>query len=207
MRKGEGSRLSHRPRDRSSVPLLIWAAYVIFVVYGSLVPLNFTERPLHEAWRAYLGMPFLNLGVGARADWVANGVLYVPVALLSTYSLGLLMLRSPRSLVLILAGVFSASLAGGIEFLQLFFPPRTVSLNDIAAECAGSLFGLVLSGKFANWFGKLLSSFLESSQKLQQRLLEWYALAYLVFCFLPYDILLSWAEIVAKSDSLAVGVG
>ena len=46
---------------------LLWA---LFVAYGSLVPLDFRPRP--DAWQAFMNTPWLSLGVGSRADWVAN---------------------------------------------------------------------------------------------------------------------------------------
>ena len=57
-------------------------AYLAFVVYGSLVPLDFRPIPLDQAWLSFQQVPFLSLGVGSRADWVANGVLYVPLGFL-----------------------------------------------------------------------------------------------------------------------------
>jgi hypothetical protein len=48
-------------------------AYLAFVIYGSLVPLTTSPpRPLHDAWQAFHAMPYLRLGIGAPADWVAN---------------------------------------------------------------------------------------------------------------------------------------
>ena len=48
--------------------------YVFFVVYGSLVPLQYKAIPLNEAWAAFQNIPFLQLGVESRADWVANAI-------------------------------------------------------------------------------------------------------------------------------------
>ena len=56
--------------------------YAAFVVYGSLVPLEYRPLPPGEAWARFQQIPYLNLGVGSRADWVANGVLYVPLGFL-----------------------------------------------------------------------------------------------------------------------------
>ena len=56
--------------------------YLVFVVYGSLVPLDFTPLPLDEAIERFRRIRFLNLGIGSRADWVANGLLMIPLAFL-----------------------------------------------------------------------------------------------------------------------------
>ena len=58
------------------------AGYLLFVVYGSLVPLDFHPRPLDAAWRDFLETRYLKLGLGSRADWVANILLYIPLAYL-----------------------------------------------------------------------------------------------------------------------------
>ena len=42
--------------------------YALFVVYGSLVPLAFRYRPLGDAWAVFLEIPYLQLGIGSRAD-------------------------------------------------------------------------------------------------------------------------------------------
>jgi hypothetical protein len=61
--------------NRPAAALWLALAYAVFVVYGSLVPLEFRALPLDEAWSRFQHMPFLDLGLGSRADWVANGVL------------------------------------------------------------------------------------------------------------------------------------
>jgi hypothetical protein len=53
------------------------------VVYGSLVPLNFNPRPLHEAWQTFQAMPYFWLGIGARAERVANILLFIPLSFLA----------------------------------------------------------------------------------------------------------------------------
>ena len=190
---------------RSSLPFFIWLGYVFFVIYGSLVPLHYKARPLSEAWSSFQNIPFLELGVESRADWIANGVLYVPVAFLTTYLLTQAFRRIPRIFLFGIAAVFSVTLAVAVEFTQLFFPARTVSLNDILAECLGSLVGLALSAKYANWFGVLLKSFFSDSQRLKVLVLDGYVFAYLAFALFPYDFLLSPAELSAKINSSSWG--
>src|SRR5450830_1477626 len=116
---------------RSSLPLFLWLGYVLFVVYVGLVPLQYHARPLAEAWAAFQKIPFVELSVDLHADLIANGMLFVPVAFLTTYLLTKNFRKAPLLLLLAIAGTFSAALAAAVEFTQLFFPPRTVKLNDI----------------------------------------------------------------------------
>src|SRR6185503_2185733 len=103
--------------------------------YGSLVPLEFHSRPVETAWRDFLATGYLVLGVESRADWVANILLYMPLAyLLSAAFAGGTRSALTRVIASGAAWVACAAVALAVEFAQLFFPPRTVSLNDIVAE-------------------------------------------------------------------------
>jgi VanZ family protein len=165
----------------------LWLPYLAFVVYGSLVPLDFRAMPLSQAWLSFQQIPFLSLGVGSRADWVANGVLYVPLGFLFMRAL----VGMAKPLAWVLAVALCAGLATGIEFAQLFFPPRTVSQNDLLAEVIGSALGASLALLLARWVGRLREAWHAGGQHLHHRLLEVYAVLYLVLCFFPYDLLLS----------------
>jgi hypothetical protein len=58
---------------------ILWSLYVGFVVYGSLVPLDFHYLPWGQAWESFKTVKLLDVGAQGRADWLSNGVLYVPV--------------------------------------------------------------------------------------------------------------------------------
>src|SRR6218665_1807158 len=140
------SAVNAQPPDRAWMrwTLLGW---LVFVIYGSLVPLDFRPMPLAQAWTLLKAAPFLNIGAGGRADWIANGVLFLPIGLLSTVLLrGARACGTWRALAAgLLALAFGGGLAVGIEFTQLFFSGRTVSLNDILSECVGTLLGMLLA--------------------------------------------------------------
>ena len=52
---------------RPSTALWLFLGYGVFVVYGSLVPLEYKALSLEEAWARFQHVPFLNLGLGSRA--------------------------------------------------------------------------------------------------------------------------------------------
>jgi len=163
--------------------------------------LQYVDRSLAEAVQAFRNIPFLQLGIGSRADWVANGVLYVPVGFLTAALLLQSYPRLPRGLLFVVAAAFSMALAVAVEFTQIFFPARTVSLNDLIAECIGSLIGLALAARFTGWVQSLFASFFGDTERLIKLALEGYAVAYLAFALFPYDLLLSGLEVQAKIDS------
>jgi hypothetical protein len=57
-------------RSEGNLRPLLWLAalaYIAFVIYGSLVPLEFRAIPWDEAVTRFGAMPFLKLGIGSRA--------------------------------------------------------------------------------------------------------------------------------------------
>ena len=187
---------------RASRALLVWLAlgYLTFAVYGSLVPLDFHGRPLAEAWLAFRDIRYLNLSIGSRADWVANILLFIPLAFF--WSGVLWPARGVIRRVLVVIGVFAAcmGLSLVIEFAQLFFPPRTVSLNDILAESIGAALGVVA------WiaFGSRLMAWLAGWRSARSPLDVWgrvlYLYLFVLFAYnlLPLDLTLSPVEIFHK---------
>ena len=182
-------------------------AYLAFVVYGSLVPLDFHPGTFGGAWNAFLQTSYLDLDAMGRADWVANILLYIPLAYLwsavfvqpSRHA----MAQVVRAAIVVAGCVM---LAVAIEFAQLFFPPRTVSLNDILAEIIGTVLGVV------GWllFGKALARFAHDiargGRTAIRAVIAIYTLGYLAYSLFPYDFLVSSQEFAAKfaTDSHAL---
>lgn len=184
---------------RRGLVALAALAYLAFVVYGSLVPLDFRPRPLEEALRDFRAMPWLDLGAASRADWVANLLLFVPLAYLWT---GVLWARAAwarlvGSTVVLLA---CAALSLAIEFSQIFFPPRTVSLNDVAAEGLGAVIGVVAwwaSGeRVLAWLAGWRQA--HGAPSVAQRLLYGYLFVLFAYNLLPLDLTLSPVEFFHK---------
>jgi VanZ family protein len=190
--------ISPRPASKHTAALgLATLAYAFFVVYGSLVPLNYHYRPLLTAWDAFLRTPYLNLDLGSRADWVANILLYIPLAFLATGWLASLT-RSRGIVAGIVVFALCAALAVAVEFTQLYFPPRTVSLNDIIAEIIGSGFGLVLWVSAGERIMALWSEVLQGSAASGRALIILYTAAYLAFALFPFDFVVSAPELAEK---------
>ncbi len=169
--------------------------YLLIIIYGSLLPFNANNLTFTDAWENFPNIPLLQLGVASRADLVANLLLYIPFGFLVCgwlvgQSRRLLAITMGAALSLFLTTVFALS----IEFTQQFFPPRTVSQNDIMAEFAGSIIGIGL------WLAKgpqcisLFKAISSGGANTRRALLVVYALVYLVLSLFPYDFLLSTEE-------------
>jgi len=177
---------------------IVCVLYTIFVVYGSLVPLDYRPFPLAEAWSKFQNIRYLNLGIASRADWVANILLFIPLAYLWCGRLSLAtqnkLLRGIGNTLVLFACIL---LTFSIEFCQLFFPPRTVSLNDIIAETLGGFIGLfawLFSGNsFFEWLKKY---YLNKSDPLIY--LKLYIGGLLFYSVIPLDLTLSPVEFFHK---------
>lgn len=190
----------HTPRTLSKRPflpaLLLWVAGVL---YGSLIPFDFHARPLGEAFQSFLHAPWIDLGMGGRADWVANLLAFIPLAfLLATVCI-------PRYGSAIVRGINAAGvvavcvvIAVAIEFTQVFFPPRTVSLNDMVAESLGSAVGVAIWWFAGDKLAALIKTARGPSRTALHAALACYMLAYLALSLFPYDFLVSREELVAK---------
>jgi glycopeptide antibiotics resistance protein len=187
------------PSEAATLPW--WLLYICFVVYGSLVPLDFHPLSWDQAWEMFQHIRLLNVGAQGRADWVANGVLYVPVGFLSVTLFT--RFKTHRTLALAFIGslLFSFTLAVTVEFAQLFFPPRTVSVNDVIAEFLGSILGALFAARWSDRFRSFLSTLMGNPDRLVAHLLKAYAIGYVAFSLFPYDFLVSGSELELKLHS------
>jgi glycopeptide antibiotics resistance protein len=182
---------------------LLAAACIVLAVYGSLVPLQFTPIDFSIAMKRFDDIPMLKLGVESRADWVANILLFVPIGFFVVGALSVD--RSRRSTVAaavpVVVGCFALSVA--IEFTQLWFPTRTVSQNDVAAETIGGLMGCLLwifTGQtFTNW----LRTYAVGTSPMRQIdwLLQAYLLGLVVYSIMPLDVTISVTDLYGKFAS------
>jgi glycopeptide antibiotics resistance protein len=170
-------------------------------IYGSLVPLDFRPLPLDETLRRFQQIPYLTLGIGSRADLVANILLFVPISFL--WLGGLALDRRGRlgrwgaaGLVLVLG----AALGVGIELVQIWFPPRTTSLNDCYAQSVGSILGVIFWLAFGQSLVNWGRGFSRPSQPAARMdwLLQAYLLGLVVYSVLPLDLTLSLTDLARK---------
>lgn len=182
---------------RLAFPFMIWVGYLFFLAYGSLVPFEYQYVSWSDAWEQFKHIPMYPLGVDTRADWVANVILAIPTGFLTAHLLLDRFSKANKASLFFISGFFSLSFVLCIEFAQLFFPPRTCSLNDIVSQSVGALIGLVLAAKYSGWF-KGFFSIDGDSRRLAFRLLEAYLVGYAAFSLFPYDFLFSGAELKQK---------
>lgn len=181
--------------------LIALAIYFGVVIYGSLVPLQFRQVAWATAVEQFRNIRYLQLDEVSRADWVANILLFIPLAYLATAVLTL----SVRSWLVRMAAVVvvsgcCAALSAAIEFTQIWFWPRTVSLNDIVAESIGGLIGSVLWLLLGTTVHGWLAAYLTPQRRKTQidQLLEFYLVGLVIYSLLPLDLTISPAELYHK---------
>jgi VanZ family protein len=102
------------------------------------------------------------------------------------------------AVVAVFAGCFAISIA--VEFAQIFFPGRTTSLNDIAAQGLGEVIGITLWVIFGmgvvRWVETLPLA--RSRVEIAQRLLVLYLFVLLGYNVLPLDLSINPVELYRK---------
>jgi glycopeptide antibiotics resistance protein len=189
--------------------LLLAVVYCCFVVYGSLIPFDFHDRPFQDALAAFKNIRYLDLGMGSRADWIANILLYIPLSFLLLscfrFNTAAIFLKILTSLAVF---GFCLALAVGVEFTQEYFPQRTVSLNDLIAETLGAVLGILLRTVFSRSLLTLSKRLAVGGKQAIFGAFLIYALAYLALSFFPFDFVASFDELAIKweSDSNALWI-
>lgn len=203
-----GTKVLNSPTERRSgsfhisrSQLVLYALiYLFFVVYGSLVPLEFRYQPLAEAWATFRDISSMSLSFSSRTDWLVNIALFIPLAFLLTGALGMHTHRVITATVVV-CGVLAIclGLSVAIEFTQLFFP-RTSSLNDIVAQTIGAGLGIAawiaFGPRLLAWFISWRSA--HGPLDIWKRLLYSYLFILFGYSLLPLDLTISPIEILHK---------
>lgn len=187
-----------RASDRWVVGLSL--GYAAFLVFGSLVPLNWQAQPWGQAWQAFLAMPGPAWRSDERVDVAVNFLLMVPLAFGVTYSVRASSSMVFRLAALTLAWPLLAAFSVALEFTQIFFPPRDPSWTDVAAQWAGSAFGIAAYGLAGRRFRGLLEGLAghHPARARSQRWLVIYLALLLAFSVMPLDLSLSPVELYRK---------
>lgn len=128
-------------RQRLGCIALIYAAVMLYssTIIGP-AGMHFVPRDPIETFRSFLITPYVVHGSDQRADWIGNLMMLVPYGFLVAGAIW------PRRAVwripaMLLALSLCVLTVLSIKYLQLFFPPRTVTLNYIMAQSAGAAIG------------------------------------------------------------------
>lgn len=167
------------------------------IAYASTVVgpagLNFVPREPMEALQALLDIGFVPHGSDQRADWIGNLLMLIPFGFLAAGAVWPRhdsLLRGPA--FIFAAGICLATILT-IKYLQLFFPPRTVTLNYVTAQAVGGLLGCLC---FVFWRGRVIGAARRQDAVAGLVIaLQLYLAALALFVLMPLDIALNWPDL------------
>ncbi|MEM8668633.1 MAG: VanZ family protein [Planctomycetota bacterium] len=182
----------------------IAAVMLLLVIYASALPVRFVPISWTDLWTRFVNTPWLSLGLDRRADWVANGLILIPFGFFyaaawdwPSSSFG------RKQLAFVSFAIVHAVIVCFIEAMQICFPPRTVSLNDMLAGYVGGIFGIFLWFLTGNRIIQSAAGFL-ASPKGPERLVilaRWCAFALVLYATMPLDVMLATEEWQLKHQS------
>jgi VanZ family protein len=184
------------------------AAYALLILYASTVigpsGVNFVYRDPVAAFRNFLATPYVINGSDQRADWMGNLLMLVPFGFLMAALLWPRRANLGRS-VLKLAAAAAAILISvvtilTIKYLQLFFPPRTVTLNYIAAQTLGAAIGCAGFAFFHERIGRSVSR--RDPVAALVMALRFYFAMLVIFLLMPLDFALDATDLRTQIDRL-----
>jgi hypothetical protein len=190
-------------RARIALLALTYAALLAHLLF---IPYAFSPLPFDETLRRFAHLPWMQLGSDQNVALVSRALMFVPLGLLLAAWVAPQPRRGIELPALLVAGLLGCLWAMGVNFAQLWFPSRTVSLNNLAAEffgvIGGGLLWNTLGATGLRWRRQLLSG---GGVSLKAAL-SGYVVLYLLASLTPFDFVTNAGELVEKAASTLYGV-
>lgn len=178
-------------------------AYGFVVAHFLLIPYAYRPLNFDQALNEFLRTPWMLLGSDQNVALVSRSLMFLPLGLLIAMFFSPRPSRSHFPVISLATGVVGISWAIGINFVQLWFPARTVSLNNLVAESAGVLSGALMwcmSGATVLKWKRQLGT---GGSNSLRAVLNGYLVLYLVSALMPLDFVTNANEL---SEKLASGL-
>lgn len=174
--------------------------FLALAVYGSLVPFAYQPFPLDDAVARFREVTAKPVRVESRSDWAANILLFLPLGFLAVGALAVDRSWFAALLAALVVVPVCGGLSAAIEFVQIFFPPRIPSINDMAAETLGGATGALLWLAVGAQLTRRLRQFWMGmgEQGPAGLLLPLYLIFLVLYQALPFDLTISPVEIYHK---------
>jgi VanZ like family len=177
---------------------------ILAIAYGGTVVgpagLNFVPITADEAWHRFIGQitTWVPHGSDQRSDWMGNLLMLVPLGYALTGSL------TPPGRLLAPLGALLVSVAVilGVKYAQIYFPPRTVTLNYVAAQTVGAAIGIILFRVTHGAVGAALRGIGGAAIAHLRVMLLAYTAGVLIFMLMPLDFALDVSDLRVVLDRL-----
>lgn len=183
--------------------------YGLVIVYSSLIVgpagLNYVPLDAEAAWQSFRAIRYFNNGSDQRADWIANAVMLAPFGYLVNAAIGLRRARPFALLPGLVTFLVSLLFILAVKFAQLYFPPRTVSINYVFAQSLGALAGI---GLFRLVHGKIVPTMrlLYREGEGLVPVLAAYSVLVGAYFLMPFDLALSPDDLLQRLSQLHVSL-
>jgi len=187
-------------------PGLLALLYALMIAYGSTIigpaGMNYVPLDSTEALHRLLAMPLVNNDSSQRSDWMGNLLMLVPLGWLlgATFSPPFATRRNLSAPAAVFAFIVCVGFILVVKYAQLFFPPRTVTLNYVIAQTIGAAAGILLAGRLRSPLAKLSMELGRLESLLVA--LRIYTGLLLVFMLMPLDFALSVDDVMTQLDKI-----
>ncbi|WP_019625801.1 VanZ family protein [Thioalkalivibrio sp. ALJT] len=175
-------------------------------LYVTLLPFQFDDTGLAQAWETYRSMTLTAPGIGARQQFVSNVLLFLPLGFFLAAWIGFAATRFRTVLLSVLvAAVLGLMVTASVEFLQVWLPYRYPAGADILGNFTGALLGAIGWFVLRERLALALHALGQGGVRALQRVLPAYFGVYLIVGLLPFDLVLSVDELRTRLASDAWG--
>lgn len=185
-------------------PWLVLLALTIAYASTIIGPAGVNYVPLDRdvAWQSFLARAatWVDNGSDQRADWMANLCMLVPFGFLLT---AVLAPRSGAGPVTFLASLLlSVAFVLAVKYAQLYFPPRTVTLNYMVAQVAGAAIGIAIFAASHAYLVRRAWRRAGGARETLRHILAVYAIVVFGFVLMPLDFALSLDDLAVRVEQV-----
>jgi hypothetical protein len=194
--RASGAMTESESQSRATAPAFLYAIAILYVS-TVLGPDGFTFVPisLGEAWHRFLDTRYVINGSDQRSDWNGNLAMFLPMGWLLAAAYWP---RRGSGARWFAAGAAFACCLGFllvVKYLQLFFPPRTVTINYIVAQTIGSAVGIALYASSRHRLYATVMTTLRGGRDALPVLLAIYAAVFIIIALFPFNFALSLGDL------------
>ena len=196
-------RLSHRHFG------ILAVLYGLAIVYSSLMlgpdGLHYVPISAAEAWQKFRDIRFIDHASDQRPDWIANLMMTIPLGYFVNGTLALRGYSVRTWRIAIMAFAIGVAFVLVVKYAQLFFPPRTVTLNYVAAQTIGVAVGIWLSRFFTLHLYRRLHAMYRAGDGLVV-VLGAYSALLMAYFLMPFDLALSPEDLATRMATLPIAI-
>jgi VanZ family protein len=175
----------------------------VLVVHGSLIPYSYRPLNFADAVQSFRNLSWHDTApLEPRGDWVVTVLTYAALSFALMAAVRVEWRAASAAFSTLATALACGMLALALEFVQVYFPPRTVSLNDVVLAAVGSCLGplcwLAVGPRLTDWARHLGSG--GGVDSLAARLLPAYVLGLLALELMPFDLVVRPHELFVKYE-------